>query len=198
MIIWISGLYCTGKSTIVKNIVESQNKNFGDITIKEGTLVEPTKNFECIQFKDFMVIGARYYSNATNSGTDLIFAGNDRFKEFIIQEYDNHKNLLIEGSKFFRKDILDWLISKYKLKIFHLETDISIMEERSKNRNNYAKKVGKTGSTDKITNYAIKVYDEILNDSILKKYITICKNETMEDSKSITKNILKILLDKTC
>ena len=72
------------------------------------------------------------------------------------------------------------------------------MEERSKNRNNYAKKVGKTGSTDKITNYAIKVYDEILNDSILKKYITICKNETMEDSKSITKNILKILLDKTC
>ena len=44
----------------------------------------------------------------------------------------------------------------------------------------------------------IKVYDEILNDSILKKYITICKNETMEDSKSITKNILKILLDKTC
>ena len=95
----------------------SQNKNFGDITIKEGTLVEPTKNFECIQFKDFMVIGARYYSNATNPGTDLIFAGNDRFKEFIIQEYDNHKNLLIEGSKFFRKDILDWLISKYKLKI---------------------------------------------------------------------------------
>ena len=194
MIVWISGLSCSGKSTIVKNIVESQNKNFGDIVIKEGTLVEPTKYFNCIQFEDFTVIGGRYYSDQTNPGSDRIFAGADRFKDFIIQEYNNHKNFLIEGSRFFRKEVLDWLVSEYELKIFHIETDKSIIEERSKDRNGWWDKQ----RTDRRTDNELKKFDKILNDNILKQYITVYENNTMEDSKSITKNILKILLDKTC
>ena len=194
MIVWISGLSCSGKSTIVKNIVESQNKNFGDIVIKEGTLVEPTKYFNCIQFEDFTVIGGRYYSDATNPGSDKIFAGADRFKDFIIQEYNNHKNFLIEGSRFFRKEVLDWLVSEYELKIFHIETDRSIIEERSKDRNGWWDKQ----RTDRRTDNELKKFDKILNDNILKQHITVYENNTMEDSKSITKNILKILLDKTC
>ena len=194
MIVWISGLSCSGKSTIVKNIVESQNKNFGDIVIKEGTLVEPTKYFNCIQFEDFTVIGGRYYSDQTNPGSDRIFAGADRFKDFIIQEYNNHKNFLIEGSRFFRKEVLDWLVSEYELKIFHIETDRSIIEERSKDRNGWWDKQ----RTDRRTDNELKKFDKILNDNILKQYITVYENNTMEDSKSITKNILKILLDKTC
>ena len=194
MIVWISGLSCSGKSTIVKNIVESQNKNFGDIVIKEGTLVQPTKYFDCIQFEDFTVIGGRYYSDQTNPGSDRIFAGADRFKDFIIQEYNNHKNFLIEGSRFFRKEVLDWLVSEYELKIFHIETDRSIIEERSKDRNGWWDKQ----RTDRRTNNELKKFDKILNDNILKQHITVYENNTMEDSKSITKNILKILLDKTC
>ena len=194
MIVWISGLSCSGKSTIVKNIVESQNKNFGDIVIKEGTLVEPTKYFNCIQFEDFTVIGGRYYSDQTNPGSDRIFAGADRFKDFIIQEYNNHKNFLIEGSRFFRKEVLDWLVSEYELKIFHIETDRSIIEERSKDRNGWWDKQ----RTDRRTDNELKKFDKILNDNILKQHITVYENNTMEDSKSITKNILKILLDKTC
>ena len=194
MIVWISGLSCSGKSTIVKNIVESQNKNFGDIVIKEGTLVQPTKYFDCIQFEDFTVIGGRYYSDQTNPGSDRIFAGADRFKDFIIQEYNNHKNFLIEGSRFFRKEVLDWLVSEYELKIFHIETDRSIIEERSKDRNGWWDKQ----RTDRRTDNELKKFDKILNDNILKQYITVYENNTMEDSKSITKNILKILLDKTC
>jgi len=194
MIVWISGLSCSGKSTIVKNIVESQNKNFGDIVIKEGTLVEPTKYFNCIQFEDFTVIGGRYYSDQTNPGSDRIFAGADRFKDFIIQEYNNHKNFLIEGSRFFRKEVLDWLVSEYELKIFHIETDRSIIEERSKDRNDWWDKQ----RTDRRTDNELKKFDKILNDNILKQHITVYENNTMEDSKSITKNILKILLDKTC
>ena len=194
MIVWISGLSCSGKSTIVKNIVESQNKNFGDIVIKEGTLVQPTKYFDCIQFEDFTVIGGRYYSDQTNPGSDRIFAGADRFKDFIIQEYNNHKNFLIEGSRFFRKEVLDWLVSEYELKIFHIETDRSIIEERSKDRNGWWDKQ----RTDRRTDNELKKFDKILNDNILKQHITVYENNTMEDSKSITKNILKILLDKTC
>ena len=194
MIVWISGLSCSGKSTIVKNIVESQNKNFGDIVIKEGTLVQPTKYFDCIQFEDFTVIGGRYYSDQTNPGSDRIFAGADRFKDFIIQEYNNHKNFLIEGSRFFRKEVLDWLVSEYELKIFHIETDRSIIEERSKDRNDWWDKQ----RTDRRTDNELKKFDKILNDNILKQHITVYENNTMEDSKSITKNILKILLDKTC
>ena len=106
MIVWISGLSCSGKSTIVKNIVRNQDDNIGDIVLRKGNLIEPTEYFDCIQFEDFTVIGGRYYSDQTNPGSDRIFAGADRFKDFIIQEYNNHKNFLIEGSRFFRKEII--------------------------------------------------------------------------------------------
>lgn len=194
MIVWISGLSCSGKSTIVKNIVRNQDDNIGDIVLRKGNLIEPTEYFDCIQFEDFTVIGGRYYSDQTNPGSDRIFAGADRFKDFIIQEYNNHKNFLIEGSRFFRKEILDWLVSKYELKIFHIETDRSIIEERSKDRNSWWDKE----RTDRRTDNELKKFDKILNDNILKQHITVYENNTMEDSKSITKNILKILLDKTC
>tara|TARA_B100000925_G_C21780855_1_gene376167 strand:+ start:42 stop:626 length:585 start_codon:yes stop_codon:yes gene_type:complete len=194
MIVWISGLSCSGKSTIVKNIVRNQDDNIGDIVLRKGNLIEPTKHFDCIQFEDFTVIGGRYYSDQTNPGSDRIFAGADRFKDFIIQEYNNHKNFLIEGSRFFRKEVLDWLVSEYELKIFHIETDRSIIEERSKDRNGWWDKQ----RTDRRTDNELKKFDKILNDNILKQHITVYENNTMEDSKSITKNILKILLDKTC
>ena len=194
MIVWISGLSCSGKSTIVKNIVRNQDDNIGDIVLRKGNLIEPTEYFDCIQFEDFTVIGGRYYSDQTNPGSDRIFAGADRFKDFIIQEYNNHKNFLIEGSRFFRKEILDWLVSKYELKIFHIETDRSIIEERSKDRNSWWDKE----RTDRRTDNELKKFDKILNDNILKQHITVYENNTMEDNKSITKNILKILLDKTC
>jgi len=194
MIVWISGLSCSGKSTIVKNIVRNQDDNIGDIVLRKGNLIEPTEYFDCIQFEDFTVIGGRYYSDQTNPGSDRIFAGADRFKDFIIQEYNNHKNFLIEGSRFFRKEILDWLVSKYELKIFHIETDRSIIEERSKDRNSWWDKQ----RTDRRTDNELKKFDKILNDNILKQHITVYENNTMEDNKSITKNILKILLDKTC
>ena len=194
MIVWISGLSCSGKSTIVKNIVRSQDDNIGGIVLRKGNLIKPTKYFDCIQFEDFTVIGGRYYSDQTNPGSDRIFAGADRFKDFIIQEYNNHKNFLIEGSRFFRKEVLDWLVSEYELKIFHIETDRSIIEERSKDRNGWWDKQ----RTDRRTDNELKKFDKILNDNILKQHITVYENNTMEDSKSITKNILKILLDKTC
>ena len=186
MIVWISGLSCSGKSTIVKNIVRNQDD--------KGNLIEPTQYFNCIQFEDFTVIGGRYYSDKPNPGSDKIFAGADRFKDFIIQEYNNHKNFLIEGSRFFRKEVLDWLVSEYELKIFHIKTDRSIIEERSKNRNDWWDKQ----RTDRRTDNELKKFDKILNDNILKQHITVYENNTMEDSKSITKDILKILLDKTC
>lgn len=194
MIVWISGLSCSGKSTIVKNIVRNQDDNIGDIVLRKGNLIKPTKYFDCIQFEDFTIIGGRYYSDQTNPGSDRIFAGADRFKDFIIQEYNNHKNFLIEGSRFFRKEVLDWLVSEYELKIFHIETDRSIIEERSKDRNGWWDKQ----RTDRRTDNELKKFDKILNDNILKQHITVYENNTMEDSKSITKNILKILLDKTC
>ena len=188
MIVWISGLSCSGKSTIVKNIVRNQDDNIGDIVLRKGNLIKPTKYFDCIQFEDFTVIGGRYYSDQTNPGSDRIFAGADRFKDFIIQEYNNHKNFLIEGSRFFRKEVLDWLVSGYELKIFHIETDRSIIEERSKDRNGWWDKQ----RTDRRTDNELKKFDKILNDNILKQHITVYENNTMEDSNNIAKEIVKV------
>ena len=97
MIIWLAGMSCVGKSTIVKRVMSHY---------PNGEKITPTKYFECVKFDDFLIIGGRYYSKTTNPGSDFIFAVKDRFKNFIEQEYPKHKNMLIEGQKFFRKEII--------------------------------------------------------------------------------------------
>jgi len=188
MIVWISGLSCAGKSTIVKNIVRSQDDNIDGLIVRKAQMIKPTKYFDCMQFEDFTVIGGRYYTDQTNPGSDRIFAGKDRFKEFIIQEYDNHKNFLIEGSRFFKKEVLDWLVDNYELQIIHIETDRTIIEERSKDRNGWVDKE----RTDRRTDNELKKFDKILNDDNLKQYITVYENKTMDDSDNIAKEIVKI------
>ena len=187
MIVWITGLSCSGKSTIVKNIVRSQDDDVGGLTIRKGELITPTKYFDCIQFENFTVIGGRYYTDQTNPGSDRIYAGKDRFKEFITQEYNNHKNFLIEGSRFFRKEILEWLVNEYELKIYHIETDRSKVEERSKDRNGWWDRQ----RTDRRTDNELKKFNEILNDDNLKQYITVVRNDKIEDIDKISKEVLK-------
>ena len=111
MIIWIAGMSCVGKSTIIRKIISNYDK---------GEDYKPQKYFHCTKFENFLLIGGRYYNKTTNPGSDYIFAGKDRFKNFMEQEYPKHKNMLIEGQKFFRKEILHWLIDNLKYIIYQL------------------------------------------------------------------------------
>ena len=178
MIIWIVGMSCVGKSTIFRRIIDSYNK---------GELITPTKYFQCIKFDNFLIIGGRYYNKTKNPGSDYIFAGKDKFKEFIKQEYPKHENMLIEGQKFLRKEILHWLIENYKIKIYYLSADRKFLNERSEVRNGWWDKKRSDIRTDK----EFKKMNILLNDKEISKYVEILQNNTIIESESNTKIIAK-------
>ena len=128
MVIWVAGMSCVGKSTIFRRLINNYDR---------GELIRPTKYFDCIKFDNFLIIGGRYYNNTKNPGSDYIFAGKDKFKEFIEQEYPKHENMIIEGQKFLRKEILYWLIENYKIKIYYLSVDRNFLDKRSEERNGW-------------------------------------------------------------
>jgi hypothetical protein len=168
MIIWLAGISCVGKSTIMRDIISK---------FPEGEKVRPTKYFDCIKFDNFIIIGGRYYRKTSNPGSDYIFAGKDRFKNFMEQEYPKHKNMLIEGQKFFRKEILHWLIDNYELKIYYLSVDINTLDERSTDRGGWWDKK----RTDKRTNNEIKKMNNLINDKKISQHLEILQNNTMTD-----------------
>ena len=180
MIIWVAGMSCVGKSTIFRKIIDNYDK---------GELIRPTKYFDCIKFDNFLIIGGRYYRKTTNPGSDYIFAGKDRFKEFIKQEYPKHKNMIIEGQKFLRKEILDWLIENYKIKIYYLSVDRNLLDKRSEERNSWWDKE----RTDKRTLNEINRMNKILSNKRFENIIEKRTNETENDSENIKKEIMELL-----
>tara|TARA_Y100001972_G_scaffold115167_1_gene151582 strand:- start:78 stop:638 length:561 start_codon:yes stop_codon:yes gene_type:complete len=184
MIIWLAGMSCVGKSTIMRNIISK---------FPEGEKVRPTKYFDCIKFDNFITIGGRYYNKTTNPGSDYIFAGKDKFQDFITQEYPKHKKMLIEGSKFFRPEIISWLMdNNYKLKIYYLSTDINNLNQRAKNRGGWWDKK----RTEKRTLSEIKRLEKILTNKTFSSIIEQRTNETMEQSTELSLHITNMLMDK--
>ena len=182
MIIWLAGMSCVGKSTIVRRVMSHY---------PNGEKITPTKYFECVKFDDFLIIGGRYYSKTTNPGSDYIFAGKDRFKNFIEQEYSKHKNMLIEGQKFFKPEIISWLIeNKYKLKIYYLSVDTNNLNQRAKYRGGWWDKK----RTDTRTSNEIKRLNKILSDENFNNIIEYRKNETMGQSVTLSEEIKDIFM----
>ena len=65
--------------------------------------------------------------------------------------------MIIEGQKFLRKEILDWLIENYKIKIYYLSVDRNLLDKRSEERNSWWDKE----RTDKRTLNEIKRMNKI-------------------------------------
>ena len=184
MIIWLAGMSCVGKSTIMKNIISK---------FPEGEKVRPTKYFDCIKFDNFITIGGRYYNKTTNPGSDYIFAGKDKFQDFIRQEYPKHKKMLIEGSKFFRSEIISWLVdNNYKLKIYYLSTDINNLNQRAEDRGGWWDKK----RTEKRTLSEIKRLEKIFTNEKFNNLINQRKNETMKQSNELSLYITKMIKEE--
>ena len=74
MIIMISGIPCSGKTTLLKSIIK-------DLGSYENC--EPISLFKCQKFKDVLVIG-QYPENETFGGTDRLSYGTiSKFQDFI-------------------------------------------------------------------------------------------------------------------
>ena len=175
-VIWITGTSCSGKSTMVKNIIKSY-KYFGS--------KNKIDKIKYIKFKNLLVIGGTYLvQDKHNCGLDEYYRCSSKYLKnnyikLINLEYTKNKNILCETStrRFFNKDLLYWLVTNIDLKIFYLKTMKSVLDERAKIRDNsYDKK-----RTDRRTIYDIKHIETLLSDKNIKKCVTYLTNNNVKD-----------------
>ena len=135
MIYWISGVACSGKSTLIKSIL---NK-YTDFP-NSYEIYKPIKNISCIKFDDFLLIGSNYFNSRikkqTSYGIDNCRSNYKEIKEIIRQEHSKHNNILLETfiPKYFKEELLLWLVELYKLKILYLQVDKNILDDRGKKK----------------------------------------------------------------
>ena len=97
--------------------------------------------------------------------------------------------MIIEGQKFLRIEILDWLIENYKIKIYYLSVDRNLLDKRSEERNSWWDKE----RTDKRTLNEIKRMNKILSNKRFENIIEKRTNETENNSENIKKEIMELL-----
>jgi len=125
MIVMIGGIPCSGKSTLMRNIIEHLGSHED---------CEPMKLFPCQKHNDVLVVG-RYPIGETFGGTDRISYGAiSKFRDFIEQENSNYKHILIEGDRFFRATDIEWLLSEHDAKVFILKVSPEVEKQRHVDR----------------------------------------------------------------
>lgn len=121
MIIMIGGIPCSGKSTLMKNLIKEMGSHEN---------VEPMKLFPCQKHLDILVVG-RYPIGETFGGTDRISYGAiSKFRDFIEQEKPKYKHILVEGDRFFRASDIEWLLSEHDTKVYILKVSSDVEKQR--------------------------------------------------------------------
>lgn len=121
MIIMIGGIPCSGKSTLMRSIIQEMGSHED---------VEPMKLFPCQKHGDVLVVG-RYPTGETFGGTDKISYGAiSKFRDFIEQEKPKHKHIILEGDRFCRAKDIEWLLSEHDAKVYILKVSPEVESER--------------------------------------------------------------------
>jgi len=122
MIFMIGGIPTSGKSTLMRSIIEEL-----------GSLedCEPMPLFRCQSHGDILVVG-RYPKGETFGGTDKISYGAiPKFRDFIRQEESKWKNILIEGDRFVREKDISWILANYTdSRIYILKVPLEVEKQR--------------------------------------------------------------------
>lgn len=121
MIIMIGGIPCSGKSTLMRSLIQEMGSHED---------VEPMKLFPCQKHNDVLVVG-RYPIGETFGGTDRISYGAiSKFRDFITQEAPKHKHIILEGDRFCRAKDIEWLLSEHDAKVYILKVSPEVEKER--------------------------------------------------------------------
>ena len=178
MIIMIGGAPCTGKSTLMRNILEE---------LEESVKIEPMKLFPCQKHGDILVIGY-YPEGETFGGTDKISHGAiPHFREFIEQENPKWKHIIVEGDRFFRMKDVEWVVNTYEdAKIFVLEVSREVENQRHIDRGDTQKEVWLKGRRTQIGN--------ILTNMFILDRISVRPNNFKETGELLKKEIMELLV----
>ena len=179
MIIMIGGAPCSGKSTLTKKIISG----FGS-----AVNVEPMKLFNCQKHNDILVVG-RYPEDETFGGTDRLSYGTiKKFREFITQEHDKWRHIIVEGDRFFRAVDIEWLVSKHDVKVFVLQVDLDEENKRHKQRQDEQNETWLKGRRSQISN--------ILTNLSLMGQIEVRLNNTERQGNSLKEEVMEIINGK--
>ena len=117
----IGGAPCSGKSTLMRSIIEE---------LGSAEDVEPIPLFSCQEHGDILAIG-RYPKGEVFGGTDrLSYGAISKFRDFIRQEVSNYRHIVCEGDRFFRAKDIEWLLANFIAKIYILKVSLEIEKQR--------------------------------------------------------------------
>tara|TARA_Y100000592_G_C5479151_1_gene324253 strand:- start:1199 stop:1738 length:540 start_codon:yes stop_codon:yes gene_type:complete len=144
VIFLIGGIPCSGKSTLMRNLLSRLPE--------EPNLIEPKKLFKCQEHGDILVVG-QYPEGETFGGTDKLSHGSiPHFREFIEEVTTRYKHTLIEGDRYFRNEDIEWLLDNHEAKVIILTVPIEIEHERHHSRGDTQSEVWLQGRRTQIDN----------------------------------------------
>jgi hypothetical protein len=180
MIIMIGGIPCSGKSTLMREIISG---------LGPAVEVEPMKLFSCQKHNDILVLG-RYAEGEPFGGTDRLSYGTiKKFREFIDQEHTNYKHIIFEGDRFFRAVDVEWLLEKHDSKVLILTVEAEEEDRRHKERNDTQTAKWLNGRRTQIKNIMVKC--GMITPSKVKEHLRQVNNK--EDMYVVKDEILKYL-----
>ena len=172
MIILIGGVPASGKTTIMKKLIER---------LDEPTFIEPMPLFKCQEHGDILVLG-QYYKGEPHGGTDrLSYASIPFFPEFCNGVSIGYKHTLIEGDRFFKADHIEWLLDNHEAVVYVLNVDIEAENNRHEARGDTQSEVWLKGRRSQINN--------ILTNMNLMGALEPRNNNTIEQQIQITEEI---------
>jgi len=114
MIFLIGGTPCSGKSTLIRRLIDR---------LPEPKDVEPMPLFKCQEHGDILVCG-RYPEGETFGGTDrLSYGAIPHFREFVDGVNIGYKHTIIEGDRFFRAQDIEWVLDTHVSEVYILTVD---------------------------------------------------------------------------
>ena len=180
MIIMIGGIPCSGKSTLMREIISG---------LGSAENVETMKLFSCQYHNDILVL-VRYAEGEPFGGTDRLSYGTiKKFREFIDQEHTNYKHIIFEGDRFFRAVDVEWLLEKHDSKVLILTVEAEEEDRRHKERNDTQTAKWLNGRRTQIKNIMVKC--GMITPSKVKEHLRQVNNK--EDMYVVKDEILKYL-----
>ena len=181
MIIMIGGIPCSGKSTLMREIISG---------LGSAENVEPMKLFSCQKHNDILVLG-RYAEGEPFGGTDRLSYGTiKKFREFIDQEHQNYKHIIFEGDRFFRTVDIEWVLEKHNSKVLILTVEAKEEERRHKERKDTQTEKWLNGRRTQIKNIMVKC--GMITPSKVKEHLRKVNNK--EDMLVVKNEILEIMI----
>ena len=152
MIIMIGGIPCSGKSTLMREVISG---------LGPAVEVEPMKLFSCqkheVGYYDDILILGMYPKGEPFGGTDRLSYGTiKKFQEFINQEHKKYKHIIFEGDRFFRAVDVEWLLKEHDSKVLILTVDAEEEARRHKERNDTQTEKWLDGRRTQIKNIMVK------------------------------------------